>query len=145
MDIHKIKIYKEVDAPAETVWEDFSDHARFGKMMGLPVERITDSTDPGNINGKGSVRVLKIPLFPFEETIRRSDKPVCIEYQITKGTPMDHHYGTIQFKSLPGDRTAIDYTIELGSKIPLLGGIIKRALQKGLENGLDKYAKRFSK
>ena len=145
MDIHKIEIYREVNAPAEKVWRDFNDHAGFGKMMGIPAERIADSPDPGNINGVGSVRVIKIPLFPFEETIRRSEMPDSIEYQITKGSPLDHHYGRIQFKPLPGGGTGIDYTIELGSKIPLLGIIIKMALQKGLENGLDKYVKRSGK
>ena len=143
MKIHEIKIYQEFDAPVETVWEAFNDHSNFGKMMGQKIRRIVDSTDPNNINGIGSVRHLSIPLSPCEETIMKSEKPTLIEYKITKGTPMHHHYGWMRFKSLPDGRSAIDYTIELGSKIPLVGGILKMALTKGLTDGLKNYARRL--
>jgi uncharacterized membrane protein len=145
MKIHTIKLYQEFDAPVEEIWEAFNDHENFGKMMGQNIRRVTDSSDTNNINGLHSVRLLKLPMMPFEETIRKSEKPNVIEYQITKGTPLHHHYGTMQFKSLPGGRSAIDYTIEIGTKIPLLGGVVKAALQKGLGDGLKKHAQRLKK
>ncbi len=145
MKIHVLKVRQELDAPVGQVWEACNDHETFGKIMGQKVQRIVDSRDPDNINGVGSVRSMKLPFTPFEETIVRSEKPVCIEYQISKGTPLHHHYGKIQFSSLPEGRSAIDYTIELGSKFPLVGMIVKTALEKGITDGLRNYARRLKK
>ena len=88
MKVHEINLYQEFSAPVDQVWEAFNDHANFGKMMGQDIKRVTDSTDEGNVNGLGSVRSIKIPGAAFEETIVRSQKPVCIEYQITKKLPI---------------------------------------------------------
>ena len=145
MKIHEIKVYQEFDAPIEQVWATFNDHVSFGKMMGQKVARIVDSTDPNNINGVGSVRSLALPLMPFEETIMKSERPTLIEYKITKGTPLHFHYGIMDFTSLPGGRSAINYSIEIGSKIPLIGVIVKNALGKGIADGLSNYAKRLKK
>ena len=145
MKIHEIKIYQEFDAPVEEVWEAFNDHVIFGKIMGQNVQRIVDSTDPGNINGVGSVRAMRLPTGPFEETVVKSQKPSNIEYKISKGTPLHHHYGKMQFVALPEGRSAITYTIELGSKYPLIGAIVKTALAKGIADGLKNYARRLKK
>jgi uncharacterized protein YndB with AHSA1/START domain len=145
MKIHELKVYQEFDAPIEQVWEAFNDHANFCKMMGQKVLRIADSTDPGNVNGIGSVRQLNLPTGPFEETIVKSEKPGLIEYKISKGTPLHHHYGWMKFTSLPSGRSAINYTIELGSKYPLIGIIVKAALAKGIADGLRNYARRLKK
>jgi uncharacterized protein YndB with AHSA1/START domain len=145
MKIYKIKLYQEFDAPIAQIWEAFNDHASFGKIMGQKITRIVDSTDTQNINGLGSVRLMKLPTGSFEETIMKSEKPTLIEYTITRGTPLHHHYGIMRFSSLTDGRSALDYSIELGSKIPLLGGMVKSALTKALGDGLRKYAGRLKK
>ena len=145
MNIYLIKLYQEFDAPVEKVWEDFNDHANLSKILGQNVKRIKDSDNPENINGVGSVRLIEIPFAPFEETIRKSVKPTCIEYQISKGTPLHHHYGKMQFTSLSAEKSALDYSIELGSKIPFIAGILKVATQNSIEAGLKKYAAQLKK
>jgi hypothetical protein len=91
------------------------------------------------------VRSLTLPTGPFEETIVKSEKPNLIEYKISKGTPLQHHYGRMQFTSLPDGRSAINYSIELGSKYPLIGMIVKAALAKGIASGLASYARKLKK
>jgi hypothetical protein len=143
MKIYQINLYQEFDAPTEQVWEDFNDHAILGTILGQNIKRIKDSDNPENINGVNSVRLIKIPFAPFEETIRKSVKPACIEYQVSKGTPLHHHYGKMQFRSLSAEKSALDYSIEVGSKIPFLGGIVKVAIQNSIETGLEKYAEQL--
>lgn len=143
MKIHQIKMYQEFNAPIEKVFEAFGDHVNLGKILGQKMTRIVDSKDPSNINGVGSVRKIHIPVFGFEETIRKSEKPNRIEYQISKGTPLSHHYGTMIFKSLPNNKTALDYTIELGSKLPFMGIILKGALAQLIGGSIKKYAKKM--
>jgi uncharacterized protein YndB with AHSA1/START domain len=143
MKIHTIKMHQEFNAPIEKIFEAFGDHANMGKILGQKITRIVDSKDASNINGLGSVRKIHIPVFGFEETIRKCEKPNRIEYQITKGTPLSHHYGTMIFKSLPGGKTSIDYTIELGSKLPLMGLILKNVLGQMIGGSIKKYAKKL--
>jgi hypothetical protein len=145
MTIHSIQLHQEFDAPIEQVWEAFNDHVHFGKMMGQKVVRIVDSTDADNINGAGSVRRMRLPTGPFEETIMKSEKPNLIEYKITRGTPLHYHYGIMAFRGLPEGRSAIDYSIDLGSKYPLVGAVVKAALAKGIASGLKNYARRLKK
>ncbi len=145
MKIHHIKMYQEFNAPIEKVFEAFGDHANMGKILGQNISRIVDSKDPSNINGVGSVRRINIPVFGFEETIKKCEKPDRIEYQISKGSPLSHHYGTMLFKSLPNGKTSLDYTIELGSKIPLMGVILKNALGKAIGGSIKKYAKKLER
>lgn len=145
MKIHTVKLYQEFNAPIEEVWSSFNDHETMGKIMGQKSSRVVDSPDPNNVNGVNSVRRLSVPLMPFEETIRKSEKPFLIEYQVSKGTPLNHHYGTMAFKKLAEDKCAIDYSIEVGSNIPFLGGVVKSVLEKGIGDGLKNYAKRIDR
>jgi hypothetical protein len=110
--------------------------------LGQNISRIVDSKDHSNINGVGSVRRINIPIFGFEETIIKCESPNRIEYQISKGSPLSHHYGIMLFKNLPNGKTSLDYTIELGSKIPLMGAILKSVLNKGIGDSIKKYAMR---
>ena len=144
MKIHEVKVYQEFDASAAQIWEAMNDHATFGKMMGQKVVRIVDSSDHANINGVGSVRSLGLPI-AVEETIIRSEKHSLIEYKITKGTPLHHHYGRVRFADISTGRSSVTYEIELGSKIPLVAAIVKAALQKGIADGLRNHAERIKK
>lgn len=143
MKIHSIVFKKQFNAPVEKVWEDFNNHENLGNIFGQKMTRIKDSSDPNNINGTHSVRKIHIPLATFEETIRKSEKPNCIEYQISKGTPLSHHYGTMLFQAEDNNKTNLHYTIEVGSKIPLVAGIVAAILEKAIGNSLDKYAANF--
>ena len=144
MKIHKVVMHQEFNAPIEKVWDDMSDHVSMGKIMGQKFTRIVDGKDPANPNGVGSVRRINIPVFGFEETVRKSEKHSLIEYQISKGTPLDHHYGTMVFKSIAENKTSLDYTIELGSKLPFLGAILKMALGNMIGGSIKKYAEKLS-
>lgn len=141
MKIHRLVMHQEFNKPVEKIWEAFSDHENLGRIFGQRMTRVVDSSDPANINGINSVRKIHVPLIAFEETIRKSEKPRLIEYQISKDSPLTHHYGTILFQSLPGGKSAIDYTIELGSNVPLWAPFVKALLSVAIGGSIKKYAK----
>lgn len=143
MKIHRLVMYQEFNAPVEKIFETFSDHEQFGNMMGQRVTRIVDSPDPRDVNGINSVRKIPLPLIPFEETIRKWEKPHRIEYQITKSSPLAHHYGTMVFKRLADGKSAIEYTIELGSPVPFWAAFVKSLLRVAIGNSMKKYAQRL--
>lgn len=143
MKIHKIVMHQEFNAPIQKVWADMSDHISMGKILGQKFKIIKEGNNPSEPSGVGSVRRIDIPVFGFEETVMKSEKEKLIEYKITKGTPLNHHYGTMIFKSLGDNKSSLDYTIELGSKIPFLGLILKVALTGLIGGGIKKYAKKL--
>ena len=145
MRIHTLEMYQEFDAPVAQIWETFNDHVVFGKLVGQKTIRIKDSTEDGNVNGVGSVRKVCLPLLPLEETIRKSEKPTLIEYQITRSTGIHHHYGWMRFEALSDNRSALKYTIEIGSRIPLAGALLSSALKTVLSKALKKRAASLSK
>jgi hypothetical protein len=143
--LQRIEIHQDFNTDIETIWATFSDHAALGRMLGVTMQRVVDSAEPGNPNGVGSVRrISALPLLSFEETVRKADKPNRIEYQITKGTPLREHYGTMIFSSKHPRVTTLDYTIVFGSRIPLVAPAIAGILSKRFESALRKYAASFA-
>jgi len=133
-----ITIHEEFNAPVKEVFGILSDHQKFGKICGIKMTRIHDGDD--GANGLGSIRKINIgPLPAFEETITDFIPNELIEYKITQGSPIKNHVGTLRF-SEQNNKTVLDYTIQLESKIPFTTGIIRTALQNGISKGLRNYA-----
>ena len=133
-----ISMHFKFNKPLTTVFQDLSDHERFGQLCGINMKRVKDGSDA--VNGLGSVRTISIgPLPPFEETITSFKENSFIEYKITKGSPIKNHVGTLVFRE-SGEGCELDYVIKLESKIPFTTGIIKSALKKGISKGIGKYA-----
>lgn len=134
---HTINIQQDFNAPISTVFSTIGDHEKLGKLVGVKMTRIKDGTDA--INGTGSVRKLAL-LPPIEETVTKYIENELIEYTVSNTTPIKNHLGTLKFTEKDGV-TRLNYTIVFESRIPGLGGIVKKALGTGLAKGLKKYAK----
>ncbi len=135
----KISMSFEFDATCAKVFEDLGDHENFGKICGINAKRVKDGDDA--LNGLGSVRRMKIgPLPGFEETITEYEQDRLIVYKITKGSPIKNHMGRMEFSEKDG-KSQLHYDIVLESKIPGTTGIIKAALERGITQGIEGYAK----
>lgn len=138
MSVQTIRMVQVFDAPVDQVFSTLGDHETFGKICGISMKRIKDGAD--GANGLGSIRRINIgPLPSFEETITDYKENELIEYRISQGSPIKNHLGTLRF-SQQGEKTLLNYTIELESKIPLTTGLIKKALENGISKGLRSYA-----
>lgn len=145
MALTELRIQQSFKAPVETIFDILSDHAQFGDVISADIKRIVDS-DTDYVNGLGSVR--RINVFPapsFEETITEFVPNTLIEYRITKGSPLKNHKGTMKF-TYDGKQTLLDYHIQFEPKypIPLLGTILKHALENAISKGLQKLANSFN-
>ena len=137
-EIYLEKIFK---APRKTVFAHLSDHEKLSPIFNAQIKGIKDGKD-GNINGKGSVREIRlVPGIKFEETITGFVPDTRIEYMISKGSPLKNHKGVMQFSD-HGSGTRLRYRIEFESKypIPFLGSIIRWGLERTIISGFSKYA-----
>lgn len=140
MPKHHVYVQDLVDAPQEKVFALFADHKRVGKLLGAPMKRIKDSKTPGNPNGVGSVRRVGPPIGGFEETVLVCDAPKRIEYTVSKGGPIKNHIGKITFET-QGDATLVTYTIDFDGRVPLIGGVIAKALEGAIKKGMKKASR----
>ena len=133
-----VRVQKDLAAPPERVFAYLSENDNLGVLFApARVEHIKDG-DEGR-TGVGSVRKLSFWGFlPFEETVTESVPNQRIEYEITKGSPMRDHHGTMAFSPTGAGGTHLDYTITLDSAVPGLAPVVAAQLRRALTKGLAK-------
>ena len=140
MATYTIQIEDTFDVPQDRVFALFSDHKRFGELLGAPVKRIKDS-DQADPNGLGSVRKIGIGPIALEETVTGFEPDSLIEYTITSLSPIRHHQARIRFWEIKDGQTLVSYTISFEEIIPFTGKMIHSALEKALRRGIKRVPK----
>lgn len=122
-----------------TVFEKLSEHENLGPVFGASVRRVCDGET--SRNGPGSTRALKIgPLPAFHETITKVEPHHLIEYKISKGGPLRHHWGVQRLTPTADGGTTLDYTIGFDMLVPGLASLVGKAVARSLRKGLPKLA-----
>ncbi|MEQ3680822.1 SRPBCC family protein [Alcanivorax sp.] len=136
--MQRIEISKTFPFSVDKLFNFLSVHENLELIFApAKIKRIKDGQD--SPNGVGSTRKMQILIAPpFEETVTKVVPNECIEYSITKGSPLKHHRGVMRFSETANGGSQLDYTIEFESKVPLLGPIIKVGLAQAIGRGLNK-------
>lgn len=136
MGQQRIHIVRDFRMPVAELYALLAEHENLNKVF-APAKITRVRNGDTSRNGAGSVRRLKMPVGgPFEETVTRAVDNELIEYRITKGSPLKNHLGTMRFSATPAGGSRLDYTIVFEGKLPLIGGIVRAALEKGITKGL---------
>lgn len=141
MKLQRIEIIYDFPQPIEKIFAWMGNHNNLGQIFApFNVTRIKDGQ--GDVNGLGSVRKLSaFPLLPVEETVTVFQPNQLIEYKVTsKLAPIKEHLGVMLFEPYNGG-TRLRYSISFKGVVPLLGPVVKVALQQGIKRGLGKLAK----
>lgn len=131
-----VHIQKDFTAPPERVFAYLSEHDNFGVLFApARFEHLSDGeSDRG---GVGSVRRISFwGLLPFEETVTVVAPNERIEYEITKGSPMRDHHGTLLFTPTGSGGTHLDYRISFDSAVPGLAAAVAAAVRRSITKGL---------
>ncbi len=131
-----VDVQQDFSLPIDRVYAFLSEHENLGPLFGATITRLKDGTTERN--GVGSVRRLKIgPLPALQETIVEAVPNALIRYRITEGgAPIRDHEGVMRFTPTPSGGTHLDYTIRLGSSVPLADLIVKLGLTRNIKRGL---------
>ncbi|ASK35842.1 SRPBCC family protein [Alloalcanivorax mobilis] len=137
MGLQRIEIDKEFPFTVSALFDYLSQHENLSVLFApAKVRRIQDGEPQAN--GVGSVRELSLPLAaPFQETVTVFEPDQRIEYQITRGSPLKNHHGEMLF-SETANGSRLRYTIVFEGKLPLVGGLVKPVLERGIRKGLNK-------
>lgn len=137
-----IHITQEFNAPQQEIFDYLSDHNNFGSLLNANITRIKDA-DGDNPNGLGSVRSIKLGVELLQETIVTFDEPNLIEYKITNNVPINYHLGTLEFSSPAKNKTLLNYSIQMESKLGFIDGAILFLIKTSIVNGLKNLAKKY--
>ncbi|MCP5207330.1 MAG: SRPBCC family protein [Hahellaceae bacterium] len=144
MAMQYITIKQSFKAPIERVFQELTDHVAFGKILGANITRIKDGSG-GFKNGLGSVRQISVfPAPAFEEEVITFEPNKLMEYKVSKGSPIKNHIGRMEFTTSAG-MTHLHYTIQFEPKValPLLGPLLKKAIETPIVKGLKKLANKY--
>lgn len=135
--MQRMRFVKDFALPPEKVFAYFAVHENLGGVLAAEVTRLSEGTD-GDPNGLGSVRRINPPgpVPAFEETVTEFVPNEKIEYRVTKGTPLNHHIGTVTFEPTASG-THMEWRIEIGTALPGLDFVIAKVLVRNIGKGLD--------
>ena len=128
----RVHIVQEFHAPVSALYATLSEHQNLNAIFApAKITRLSNGSDARN--GVGSARKMSMPLAPsFVETNTAYRENELIEYKITSGiAPIKEHFGRMQFTDL-GNRTRLE------GRVPVVGLLVKLALQDGIARGLKK-------
>lgn len=132
-----IEIKEEFPFSVDKLYAYLEVHENLGNLFS-PMKVKTVLEGKSEKYGIGSVRRMQIAFEPpMEETITDCKRNERIEYKITKGSPLQNHYGVMKFAAAPNG-SSLHYTIEFDSSIPFVAAIVKFGLEYGIKKGLKK-------
>jgi len=136
---------REVAAPAETVFEVLTDHARYSQITPLRRSELEREGDPAP-NGVGAIRKLIAVGPPLREEVIGYEAPSRFSYKVVSGIPVRDHVGTVELTA-EDRRTKMVYAVRTQPTVPLIGPVVvavtKQAV-KQLVEGIVKESERRS-
>lgn len=130
---------REIEAPAETVFEVLTDHRRYSELTPLRRSELEREGSP-NPNGMGAIRRLTAVGPPMREEVIAYESPRRFSYTVLSGLPVRDHVGTVEL-SEEGGRTKMVYAVRTHPTVPVVGFAVVAAVKQAIKGLIDGVAK----
>lgn len=142
-----IVVKRTIKAPIEKVFDLLSDHANYKDFPGVKDSELVKKGKPHK-NGVGAVREIDAGTAWFREEITAYERPVRLDYLITKSRPpMEHKGGSVRLEATAAG-TEVTWSSTLRIRIPLIGGLVTKLvapqLAKAFAGTLKSVEKRLA-
>lgn len=137
-DNQRFALSADIAAPIAKVFNRVSDHAQLGTWSGLGASRLLRMGD-GATNGRGAVRCIRGPFGEILEEITDFVHGTSYRYRVIKGLPVSCYTADVAVEpcTVNGQAgTRVHWQVRFRSRIPGLGGVMRRALHKKLSGAL---------
>lgn len=140
----RIEASVTIAAPLPQVWQALNEHDEMARWIGFDTVKLIRA-GAADRNGYGAERRMHGKPGAVVEQIVGVVPERRIRYRVIEGSPFSYHLGDIVV-SPAGEQTTVTWSIRFRSKVPLLGGLLRRALQpmlsKMLLTGLKPHIER---
>ena len=119
----EIELAVYIEASPDRVFDALADYPRFFRGGQIKYCRVTPAADPPP-QGVGAVRNVQNGLIHFVERITAFQRPVRIDYLVTKCTIPLRHEGGQTVLMARGTGTEVRWTSRFVVPIPIVGGAI---------------------
>jgi uncharacterized protein YndB with AHSA1/START domain len=136
-----VEVTEIIDAPAQAVWDRYTDHVSWSDWAGLGKVRLEREGTPSP-NGVGCVRVFSnAGLKVVYEEVLSFEPPRRMTYRVVRGAvPFKDHLGEVLFEPRDG-RTLVTWRCQFDSTIPGLGGLFRALVTRMFRNALRGLAR----
>jgi uncharacterized protein YndB with AHSA1/START domain len=136
-------LFREVQAPPETVFDVLTDHRRYAEITRLRRSDLEREGEPAP-NGVGAIRVLTAVGPAIREEVVAYQRPSRFSYKVLSGLPIRDHLGTVSLEPSEGG-TKVTYALKAIPTVPFAGKLVmlgtRRAVTE-LLNGVVSEAER---
>ncbi len=136
---------REIAAPAETVFEVLTDHARYSEITPLRRSELEREGEPAP-NGVGAIRRLISVGPPLREEVVSYERPSRFSYKVLSGIPVRDHLGTVELKANGDGGTEMVYAVRTHATLPLAGfaviAVVKQAVKQLVEGIVSESERR---
>lgn len=141
--MQQVEVRRRIPGTPEQVFAVYTDHVSWSEWAGFGPTRLAREGVPAP-NGVGCVRVIGNGLAEAREEVLSFEPPKRMTYRIVKGFPVIRgHFGEVGFEPDAGG-TLVTWRCRFESRIPGLGGLIRRVVARMFARALDGLAeKRF--
>ena len=141
--MQQVEVRRRFAGTPEQVFAAYTDHVSWSEWAGFGPARLAREGVPAP-NGVGCVRVIGSGLAAAHEEVLSFEPPKRMTYKIVKGFPVIRgHFGEVDFEPDAGG-TLVTWRCRFESRIPGLGGLIRRIVASMFSRALEGLAeKRF--
>lgn len=134
--MQRVEVQRVIEAPVETVWDRYTDHASWTEWAGLGRASLDREGAPSK-NGVGCVRCFSnLGIKVFEE-ILTFDRPRRMTYRVVRGgIPIKDHLGEVMFEP-HGQGTLVTWRCQFESRVPGLGGVFRALVTRIFRSALE--------
>jgi uncharacterized protein YndB with AHSA1/START domain len=138
--VQEVEVTRRFAAPPQAVWDVYTDHAGWKEWAGFRSSWLEVRGDP-DPNGTGAVRGFGSGGIRVFEEVLEFDPPRRMTYRVVRGgLPMKNHLGEVVFEP-DGEGTRVVWRCRFESRIPGLGGPMRRFVARVFRNGLEGLAR----
>jgi len=139
-DNHAVERTTWIDASVDKVWHLLGDHR--GMPGWFPVDNVAlEHEGVPAPNGVGAERVMRGARLNLREQVIGWDEPRVLRYRLLDGAPIVCHQGRVELRPARGG-TDVTWSIRYRPKIPGTAGLVRRAMQKLLDDALPRLKAR---
>lgn len=140
--MEQVEVEGVIPAPVQSVWDRYTDHARWSEWAGLGPSRLLRAAE-GDPNGVGAVRALGPGRFAAVEEVLEFEPPRRMVYALRRGPlPMKNHRGEVLFEDRGGE-THVVWRCGFESRIPGVGWLLRLAVTRVFRGALAGLAREF--